>query len=211
MPAPWTDIRFANAALAKFGGGAIATMADVAPPGPKVRLIYQVVADELFSYPWTFCKITTPLERVVDEAPGSDGMLMAGWRYAHALPVDRLAPPVKYLRDPRFEDCPVQRFAVQNELVYSDDEKLWAVVLVRPDESVWPPYFRTAFIGCLAANLVMPVSGNSGMFDKLDLIAYGSPSENRKGGLVGRAMQADAFNAGSQKINVDGLVEDWRS
>lgn len=212
MPAPLTNVAIANRALAKFGAGAITTMTDTTPPGPTVALVYETTILGLLSaYPWSFAKKPVALVRLADEQPDSAGFLMNGWRYAYQLPVDRLAPPDKYLRDPRFENAPVARFSVGDDRVYCDEEKLWAVGRFRPDESVWPAYFIAAAVACLAAELIMPVSGNASQAESLKAEAYGTPSENRRGGALGLAMHSDARNAGGQTLGVANLVYGWRS
>ncbi|MDP3554828.1 hypothetical protein [Methylocystis sp.] len=212
MPAPLTDVALCNRALAKFGGGAITTLTDATPPGPACALVYATTIDaQLSGYDWTFCKSTVALAPIVETAPDASGLLASGWRYVHALPVGRLKAPSKYLTDPRFEDRPVTRFQVQNDLVYSDCEKLWAIVQLRADEAVWPPYFVTLVVACLAAELIMPISGNAGLFDKLYDIAYGTPQEGGVGGAVGRARNIDAQNSGGSSLGLDALISGWRN
>jgi hypothetical protein len=212
MPAPLTDVAMCNRALAKFGGGAITTLTDAAPPGPACALVYAQTIDALLSgYDWTFCKETVALTRLEDETPDAAGLLMSGWRFAHALPVGRLKAPSKYLTDPRFEDRPVTRFSVQNDRIYSDCEKLWAVVQLRAAEAVWPPYFATTAVDCLAAELIMLISGNAGLYERLYANAYGTPQEGGVGGAVGRARNIDAQNSGGSKLGLDALVSGWRN
>lgn len=211
MPAPLTDVAIANRALAKFGAGAITTMADVTPPGPAVRLQYETTIGELLSgYDWTFCKDTVQLSPISEPA-GADGMLASGWRHVHASPSNLLKLPSKYLADPRFENAPVTAFQVQAGRVYSNEPALWAVAQFRAEETVWPPYFVAAAVACLAADLVMAVSGNSGLFDTLNAIAWGTPSEQRRGGMVAKAQNIDAQNAGGKRLALDELIAGWRN
>lgn len=207
MAAPLDDIALANRALASFGAGAIQTFGDSVPPGPAVALVYEsVILGLLSEYPWSFTKKTERLSRVVDETPDESGYLMSGWRYAYGLPANLLANPDKYLRDPRRQDWPVNQFEVQDGRVYCNEQTLYAVVRYRPDASVWPPYFVTAAIACLAAELVMPTSGNSGLLEAKQLEAWGTPQEFRRGGKLGIAKLADARNIGNSKLPPDPLT-----
>jgi hypothetical protein len=211
VPAPLTNVAIVNRALARFGGGVVATMEDATPPGPAVALQYQTTIDELLGgYDWTFCKETVALNRLADEAPGTDGRLAAGWLYAHALPAQRLKLPSKYLRNPRFENDPVTRISVHADRVYSDEKDLWAVVQLRADESVWPAYFTATAVACLAADLIMAISGNASLRDQLTVEAYGTPSEQRRGGMVQRAQSIDAANSGTKSIGIDAFMDNAR-
>lgn len=211
MSAPATPVSLCNRALASFGSAPITTMQDVAPPGPACALVYQNVTDELLAgYDWHFCDDMVKLTPLA-LTPGDDGFLDAGWRYAFALPTPRLKLPSKYMRFPRREDFPIARFEVQSERVYSDEEQLWAVVQMRADESVWPPFFCATVVACLAAELIMPISGNASLYQTLYAKAFGTPQENRRGGMVGEAMRLDAQTKGNKKIRLDAMFERWRN
>lgn len=212
MPAPLTNVAIVNRALAVFGGGVVATMQDATPPGPSVAAVYETAMLGLLAeYPWSFTFDVRELVRLADETPDASGLLKSGWRYAYQLPADRLAPPDKYLNDPRDERAAVTRFRVANDRVYCDEEKLYAMARFRPDEAVWPPYFVSAAIAMLAAELVMPISGNATLRGDLEAKAVGTPSERRNGGLLGLAKQTDARNSGTASLGVANLVHGWRN
>lgn len=207
MAAPLTNVAIVNRALAKFGAGAVQTMSDPTARGAAVALVYEeTILGLLSEHPWNFCKLTQRLTQVVDETPDDSGYLMAGWRFAYALPANRLAPPDKYLRDPRRQDWPVNEFETQADLVYCNEQALYAVGRFRPDEAVWPPYFVTAAVQCLAAELIMPISGNAGLLENLQVQAWGTPAENRRGGKLGQAKLADARVGGNAKLPPDPLT-----
>lgn len=210
MPAPLTNVAIANRALARFGGGVITTMLDTAPPGPAIALQYETTIDELLGgYDWTFCKDVVALVPIAETA-GADGMLAAGWRYAHALPAQRLKLPSKYLANPRFEHNPVTRFSAHHDRVYSNEPALWAVAQFRADESVWPAYFVAAAVACLAADIVMTVSGNASVREQLTGEAYGTPSEQRRGGMLRQAQIIDAQNSGTKSLRIDAYMDQVR-
>lgn len=207
MGAPLNRIALANRALAKFGAGAIQTFDQSLSPGPAVNLVYESVILGLFAeYPWNFSKLTQKLNQVASETPDASGLLMSGWRYAYQLPANRLEMPEKYLRDPRSFREPVTLFEVQNDLVYCDEQTLYAVGRFRVDEANWPAYFAIAAEWCLAAELVMPVSGTAGILQTIQARAWGTPQENRKGGFLGMAKQADARNGGNKALPSDPLT-----
>lgn len=206
MAAPLTNVAIVNRALAKFGAGAVETMTDNTQRGAAVQIVYEETILGLMSeYPWSFTKLTQQLSQVVTETPDASGYLMEGWRYAYGLPANLLAQPDKYLRDPRRQDWPVNEFEIQNQTIYCNETSLYAVGRHRADESVWPPYFVTAAVACLAAELVMPISGNSGLLENLQMQAWGTPAEFRRGGKLGLAKLADARTIGNVKLPPDPL------
>ena len=207
MAAPLTSVGLVNRALAKFGAGAVETMIDTTKRGQAVQLVYEeTILGLLSEYPWSFTKLTQQLAQVATETPDSSGYLMEGWRFAYGMPSNLLAAPDKYLKDPRRQDWPVNEFEVQNQTIYCNEQTLYAVGRFRPDESVWPPYFVSAAVACLAAELVMPVSGNSGLLENLQMQAWGTPVEFRRGGKLGLAKLADARTIGNSKLPPDPLA-----
>ncbi|MGJ0393037.1 MAG: hypothetical protein ACR650_09805 [Methylocystis sp.] len=206
MAAPLTKIGLANRALARFGAGAIQSFDQSIAPGPAVALLYDTVVDGLLAeYPWSFTEQTVSLQPIV-EAPRADGFLIEGWRNAYALPANLLALPERYQRAPVREYAPVTRFEVQNQTVYCDEDALWAVCRMRVDEAQWPPYFVRAAVACLAAELVMSISGNSGQRDALAAEAWGTPEQQRSGGFLGMAKTMDARGAGVRSLPRDPLT-----
>lgn len=211
MAGPLTPVAIVNRALASFGGGVLTTMEDVTPPGPACKLVYETtVAALLAEYPWSFTKDVVKLTPIAASL-GDDGMLDAGWRFVHALPTNVLAPPEKYLSNPRLEHLPVMAFQVMQGRVYSNFEDIWAVVRQRLDEASWPPYFVDAAVACLAAELMPTISGNASQLSEYQAKAWGSPSEGRRGGKLGLAKSLDARNSGGQALALDALIADWRS
>ena len=71
---------------------------------------------------------------------------------------------------------------------------------------MWPAYFARAAEWCLSAELVMPVSGNSGLLEKIEARAFGTPEEKRMGGFLGAAKQADARARGTRSLPPDPLT-----
>jgi|GEM_PF-2152717 len=208
MSAPLNAIGIANRALALFGAGAIQSFDQTLPPGPAVALRYDDVIGGLLSeVPWSFTMETVPLAQVSPDQTDGLTQNMEGWRYAHALPANLLELPSAYLDSRRMAEWPVRRFAVQSGVVYSDEPTLYAVCRVRADESVWPPYFVTAAVACLAAELIMAVSGDAGWRDRLQAEAWGTPEQGRQGGKLGQAKTIDARNRGTQVMRANPLID----
>lgn len=205
-----TEVDIANEGLMAFGATPISSFVADAPNVAKVKTVYMRVVPGIFSeYPWSFTKLTKKLERL-DEPLEEDGLLANGWRCAFGLPIERLGNPQRFLADPRNPDRPLRHFAIEGGKVFADYEKLWALgrFMVNPDE--WPPYFHSAIVAALSAELIIPISGNASQYDRLQVSAYGTPSENRRGGMLGAAIKADSFASGPIRIPMSNPLVDAR-
>lgn len=179
-----SDLQIANNALARIGEGSIASFDEESPLARQVSAIYRDRIDVLFSWPWNFSRRTYKLQRM-DETPDN------GWKYAFALPSERLSPPRTVLRDPRQPKNPFRDYAVEGGNLYADIAELWATVSVRVDPSLWPPSFRILATVAAAADLCVPVTHDKDLADQLRGEAYGLPSEGGRGGLMARAIADD--------------------
>ncbi len=125
----------------------------------------------------------------------ADGKFMNGWRHGFTLPGNRIGAPRRILDDPRRPDSPYRDFLIEGLNLYADRESLWATITVRADPASWPPDFRLAATVAVAADLCVPVTHDAGLAETLRAEAEGTPSENGRGGLIGRAMGKDAAAA----------------
>lgn len=195
-----SDVDIANKALMLFGSAPVQNFDDATRVGRVVKGRYYDVIDGLLSeYPWSFTKQTMALA-ALSEPLQPDARLVSGWRYVYQLPAEALAPPEAYIADPRFPQNRLKSFAVMGDSVYCDRDAVWAIVCVRVEPSAWPPYFTMAAIACLAAEFVMPISGNAGLRTSLQEEAWGTPEERRMGGKLGAAKASDARNSGPRSL-----------
>jgi hypothetical protein len=187
------DLAIANMALTtELGEAPLQTFDDATHAGTAVKQTYARVINALLAnYPWSFAKTLAPLT-LLATTPQSDGRLINGWRYAYQLPADRLGAPLRAIVDPRCPDDPLKLYAIANDRLFADRAPLWVQYQARVDPSSWPAYFVDAAVACLAANLVMPISGNSGLLESKERKAWGTPEENGRGGALGAAIRSDA-------------------
>jgi hypothetical protein len=204
------DLTVANMAFNAFGAKPVQTFDQATRNGESVGLIYRRVVDGVLSeYPWTCTKRTVSLQRV-DEPLEDDGRLANGWLYAFALPAERLTVPQRFLQNPRYQDRPLQNYAIEAGRVYADYSPLWAMARLRAAPDVWEPYLLNAIVAELAAEFIMPTSGNAGQAETLAAKAHGTSSEQRRGGLLGAAIRADSFNSGPIQLSRSNPLVDAR-
>lgn len=182
---PVDDLSIINEALAKIGQGPITALDEESKRARSVSLIYGTTIGAVFAAErWRFARRTVSLTRL-DLTPET------GYRFAFALPGDRVGPPLKVLTNPRDPDRPLRRFVVEGAELHADHEPLWATFVRRIDPEDWPATFRLAAVTALAADLCIPETHDTTLAASLRQEAWGTPSENRRGGLVGAAMAQD--------------------
>jgi hypothetical protein len=209
-----SEVAVANQALSKFGGGQIATFDDATALARAVKMTYWRVIPALLTVcDWSFTRATVPLAPLA--APlMADNYLTAGWRFAYQLPPfgpgGILAAPFGYLATPNRAGDRVHDFELQAGVVYCNEPTLYADVVQAIAPAFWPPYFERAAVDSLAYELVMPVSGNSGLRDSLKEEAIGPPEENGRGGSLYLAMLADSRNDSSDTLGDRSPLVDAR-
>ena len=214
-----SEVQIANEALAKLGAGEIATFDDQTALARAVKRTYwRVVHGMLTDNQWTFTRACLALTPLVEPLQ-ADLYIATGWQYAYALPAygpgGILAPPYGYLTTPARADELLRDFAVQAGVLYCNampadgqgQGGVWALVQQDVSPAFWPAYFRRAAVDSLAYELVMPVSGNSGLRDSLKLEAVGPPEDWGRGGSLYRAMLADGLNESESLGSASPLVD----
>lgn len=192
----YIPVQIANMALASFGCAPIQSLTD--PSNGSVGLLYTPVMRGLLAeYPWSFTKQTVPLS-AVDDPLLADGFTAEGWQWAYAMPADMLGLPVGYSSDGRKPDMPQKSVGIQGQTIFCNRNPLWCVGRFYVDEASWPDYFVMAAIKCFAAELIMPISGNSDQLARFQESAWGPPQTQRAGGALGAAKRADALNQPSK-------------
>lgn len=180
-----------NRALARLGSAPIAALDEESSLARQCNAIYDDLLDALFGlHDWSFARRTVALDRAAVDP-------INGWGYAFVLPGERLSAPLKVLRDPKDPDRPLRDYALEEGFLYADAPALWAAFTWRVDPSTWDtaPVFRAAFLSGLAAWLALPVAQNSTLREEYWVEAFGTPREDMRGGLVGKAIQRDVHGA----------------
>lgn len=184
-----TDVTIINRALARVGAPGIFALDEETSIARQAVAVYFDRRDACLGlYPWSFAKMTYKLDRLTEEP-------LNGWRFAYALPGNRLSAPLKVLTDPQRPDYPLRRFTVEANAIYCDEEAVWATVIVQAAPAVWSPAFRLAVTTLVAADLAVPVGHDTALADDLRTQGEGTPSEGGRGGMLGRALIADASGA----------------
>jgi hypothetical protein len=207
-----TDVDIANRALIGIGSAPIQNFDEATQAARTVKSIYNDTIGWLLAfYPWSFTKETIELSQIVAPLDPEDNRMGAGWQYAYALPSDALGEPLAVFRFPRVPLVPHKDFAIEGFTLFTDYyTRLFATLQYAVDPNRWSAPFLKAAVACLAAELMIPMSGNSGMLEAVQAKAWGSPQENRRGGFLGDAIKFDARTQPSAILLVRDPLTDAR-
>lgn len=190
-----------NWALAELGLAPTFTIDDHSGTGTQVAVFWPRAVARCFGlHDWTFCRRTNRLSRQTKEPE-------TGYRYGFELPGDRIGEPVKLLSDPRNE-TPIRNSRIEGNVVYADEEAVYAVCKVRLDPRVWDWQFADAFAVALAAYLAIPLTQDPDLAAEKAAQAFGTRSEGGAGGVFGRliAQNRAAGPVGSPLMQDDPLT-----
>jgi len=200
MPTVTNHMKIMNGALGRIGSGKImAEDEDTELADQVVPPYYARLRSLLGMHEWSFAGRTYKLDALAktaeNEYDATAQKFNNGWRYAFALPGTRLGNPRKVLADPRNPKDPLRDFLIEAGVLYADREQVWAVVTVMADPEIWDPQFTLAMEMLIAADYCVPVTHDTKLASDLRITAEGTPTEQGRGGLVGRAMASDAAKA----------------
>lgn len=159
MVSTHTDLDLCNAALVKLGALPIASLNDADAAASVCRTLYAVVTEgALTSHPWSFTLRRASLALL-------EGRPLADFQRRFALPAD-------FLRALYVDDRGASpRYAVLGSELHADSTTVVLTYQYRSPESSFPPFFRTALIARLAAELCLPLTESTSRAETLDRLA----------------------------------------
>ncbi len=191
-----TDLDIVNAACAMFGEDAPQSFDEDLGNGQSAALLYESVVEfNLGIYLFSFSRQIFPLS--VDDSATA----LSGFTYVFDLPPERIEPPIYVTDDITSPDVRFDRYVLIGDQVHADKNPLYAMCRYRPPVHRWSPTFRKATITSLASHLCLAMAHDKALSDQLRSQAYGSPSQDFRGGEMGAAIKADAYSTPPRKAN----------
>lgn len=147
-----TDVDVANRAFKLIGGATISDFTSGANFETEIaNTLYEpLVRAELATYPWSFCKEKSPLDRETDTTVTPNvNVPLNEWDAQYRLPDNFLAIRGLYVQNNAIE------FEIFGERAYCNataDDVVVCEHLVRADESIWPDYFTQSMVYRLASD-----------------------------------------------------------
>ena len=178
------DVKICSNALLRLGAKPINSFADETDRSTLCANIYPNVKDNILSlHDWKFSLSKQELNRKAD-AP------ISGYSFEYALPANRLTDAVVTLYDNEQAGAqPFKDFIIQGNGILTEATELFMDYQVNSSsEAGWPPYFVEVVVQAMAVELVIPITDQTGLWDKMFQRVYGTVVENGRGGMLGRAM-----------------------
>ncbi|MEY9718790.1 hypothetical protein [Sinorhizobium fredii] len=205
-----TAIDIVNAAFNRIGETPIESFDDDGESEQDASLIYEeVVGFNLGLQPsgFTFAREVRQLSKLSGATP------LTGYTNVFDIPGPYSGLPIFLSDDVTDPDRRFTAFILTAGQVHSDADPLFAMVKFRPDPHRWTDTFRAATIAAIASRLAMSVASDRTTAEALRAEAYGTPSENFRGGMMRAALAEDGFANPPRRADVDNnpLTRAWRS
>ncbi|MFN7125289.1 MAG: hypothetical protein ACK4M8_05360 [Allorhizobium sp.] len=198
-----------NAACARIGEEPPQSFEDDLGGGQSALLIYEETVEfnlGLQTSGFYFAREVKQLSKVATATP------FTGYEHVFDVPQPSLGPPVYLTDDPSNPRRRYVDFLLTNNQVHAADNPLYAMIKFRPDPHRWSPVFKSATITAIAGHLAFAIASDRNQRSDMLQLAYGTPQENFRGGMMRAALTEDGFANPPRAINVSAnpLEEAWR-
>ncbi|HKY43630.1 MAG TPA: hypothetical protein VJM50_11080 [Pyrinomonadaceae bacterium] len=198
-----TAISICARALMNLGSAPINSFDTPGDTAQFLKLAYpELKATIISAYQWECMKVMKELTRTT-ETPD-------GFTYAFVAPGDMLSAPISahWTNQPWVRST--ADFEVRQNRILANYERLWLSYTADRPESDWPAWFAELMTAAVAAEVAFMVTDQQNVKDYWEAKAYGTPSDNRLGGLMGQAMTIDAQGSGNNPGIADNAFVDAR-
>lgn len=191
------ELEIVRAACNRIGASAPEDLTDEVYHGVTAQRAYKLEARAALAlHPWSFAQELVRLT-LLSDAP------IAGYQYIHQLPVEEtIIGADRVIDDPSIPDDNFTDYKKYGSKIYSNIEDLYAVMRVEVRPHLWNPLFVKAVQTGLAGVLAEALASDSKTADRLIREAYGSPNEERRGGLMRAAINADGFTTPNRRMRM---------
>lgn len=205
-----TPIDVINAACARIGEEPLQSFSDETDIAQSANLIYEeVVGFNLSLQPsgFGFAREYRQLSKLTSDPPFS------GFNYIFEVPGPKIGLPTYLTDDPTDPNSRYTQFIITNGRVHADDDPLFAMVKFIPSPHLWTATFLSATITAIAGHMAFAIASDRTTRGELLRDAYGTPTENYRGGLMRTALSEDAFANPPRSIDTGNnpLENAWRS
>lgn len=198
-----TDIDVCSMALMSLGAKPINSFDDPGDTAKFLKLAYpRIRSGVISSYQWECMKVRKELTRLADRPAGFD--------YEFLLPGDLIGAPIAAYDSEVVGTRPTSRFEVRGRNLVASFPRCWIDYSVEKPENQWPAWFFSLMVGAVCSEIAFMVTDQQSTQDYWETKTYGTPSENRTGGLFGTATTLDAQGSGNNPGIYDNAFVDAR-
>lgn len=196
-----TKVSICSSALNLLGEPAIASLTDDSDAARVCAQLYDNIKWSLLAqYPWSFSKKKVQLARLTSTPT-------FGWNYEYTLPTDRVGELLAVFASSSVNSAPVLDFDLQNGKLQTNYSEIWIDYQYNVTEATMPPHFAQLLIYAMAFNLAYPVTEDPNKTQYWKEVAFGSPSENMRGGFFRVACSIDGRARPPEAINDFSLTD----
>lgn len=193
-----TALDIVNAACMRIGAEPLQDINEETQGGMAASLLYEEIVDfNLGLNPFSFAREMRQLSRLSSATP------LTGWLYVFDIPGQHFGPPLWLTDDVANPDRRFTRYTLSAGRVHSDADPLYASIRFRPDPQRWSSTFRSATIAAMAAQFALAFASDRNLYNDLQAEAYGTNSENHRGGKMRAAITEDSLATPPRKADWD--------
>lgn len=198
-----TDISICARALMNLGAAPINSFDTPGDTAKFLKAAYPEIRDTIIgSYQWETFKTVKELTRVSGTP--------VGFKYAFVSPGDMMSVPIAAFWSDQPWIRAMSGFEVRGNRILSNYERMWLAYTALRPEAEWPAWFAELMTAAVCAEIAFMVTDQQNVKDYWEAKTYGTPSENRIGGLMGQAMTLDAQGSGNNPGIADTAFTDAR-
>lgn len=196
-----TKLSICSDALIMLGASPLSSFSEGTDAAQICDRLYDDLKDSLIaSYPWSWSFKKVQLARLT-ETPVSE------WKYKYQLPGDRLAGVRAVFNASEAGNRPMQRgWELYEDQLLTDENSIWVDYQFSPGEASLPTYFVQLLKYAVAADIAETVTDQITKADYFERKAFGTPSENRRGGYMRVAMNIDGGSKQTERMEDFSLV-----
>lgn len=202
MAAGDTDVSICSDALINLGASPISSFTEGTDSAQACDRLYPDLRDTLLStYVWSWTLKKVQLARLSTNPINE-------WEYAYQLPGDQLTGALAVFENDSSSQRSVRYgWELYGDQLYTNMETVYIDYQATVSESKMPPYFVRLLKTALAAELAIVITDQASKADYFRALAYGSPSENGRGGRMREAMNIDARGQSTQIVEDYSLIQ----
>jgi len=196
-----TKLSICSDALIMLGASPLSSFSEGTDAAQICDRLYDDLKDSLIaSYPWSWSFKKSQLARLSEE-PASE------WKYFYQLPGDRLAGVRAVFSSSSPGMRPIQRgWEILGDKLMTSEEQIWADYQFAPGEAALPTYFVQLLKYAMAAEIAETVTDQITKAEYFERKAFGSPSENRRGGYFRVASNIDGSSKAIERMEDYSLI-----
>jgi len=197
-----TDLSICSDALIMLGASPLSSFEEGTSAAQACDRLYPDLRDSLIArYPWSWSFKKIQLTRLVT-GPLNE------WDYAYRLPGDMLSGVHAVFASSGTNENPTRYgWEIYGEDLYTNLETVYIDYQATVAETKMPEYFVILLRTAMAAELAMVITDQITKSDYYRGLAYGTPGENGRGGLMREAMNIDSRGKSPQIIEDYALID----